>query len=230
MKSRSVFLAILLFAGIVANLYCQVPPTRDVSITHTNNQNRIPVDMFYKSSLSQFIYRAVDINMYEGSTIEEITFFNNFRSSLYNKPTKIWLANTDLLIHQTNWVPASQMTLVFDGTVNYPSGENSIQINLQQHFVYGGQNLMVMVYRPLDTDYYFGNDYFLCSNYGNYDSWGRSRVIRRDSEINPDAPSGGSYDNYVPNVRFKMRFPVVSAAPQSTHFNLSDAKWQQHTS
>ncbi len=44
--------------------------------------------------------------------------------------------------------------------MNYPSGQNNILIHLTTPYPYGGGNLVVMVERPMDTQYYSSSDVF----------------------------------------------------------------------
>jgi hypothetical protein len=62
----------------------------------------------------------------------------------------------------TAYIPSTQLTLVFDGTVSYPSGENIINIPLTTPYNYFGGNLVMMVNRPMDTGYFSSSDNFYC--------------------------------------------------------------------
>ncbi|MDP2400948.1 MAG: carboxypeptidase regulatory-like domain-containing protein, partial [Actinomycetota bacterium] len=124
-----------------------------------------------------------------GGLITGIQFYNNFVTNLPNKPTKIWLAQTTQSDLAAGWIPSTQMTLVFDGTVNYPSGPNNILIPLATPFPYGGGNLAMMVQRPMDTAYFSSLDYFDCQTVGT----NRSRNVQSDGTAydpaNPPATS-----------------------------------------
>ncbi len=126
---------------------------------------RIPMDMYWLNSLFECIFSSnewclfgVQAPMY----ITNMEFRNDFVTNLLNKPTKIWLGNTNLEDLEAEWIPSTQLTLVYDGNINYPSGNNHIAIPLQTPFLYTGDNLAMMVYRPLDDAYYSSSDNFKC--------------------------------------------------------------------
>ncbi|HNQ43134.1 MAG TPA: hypothetical protein PKI59_01840, partial [Candidatus Cloacimonadota bacterium] len=143
----------------------------------------MPVNMWWRNSLYETMYYPVEIGML--GSISAICFYNNFVTNLPNMPTKIWLGSTTQEDLAAGWIPSTQMQLVFDGTVNYPSGENTIMVPLQIPFTYTGGNLVMMVNRPMDTQYYNSMDYFKCQTVGTQ----RSRLIYSDStEYDPTAP------------------------------------------
>ncbi len=214
MRTKLTLIFVLLFVGLFTTVYCQAPPTHNLIIGAGNTNLRTPFNVYNKTSIFETIYLKSELDLYAGSTIEKITLFNNYKNSLYNKPTKIWLGNTT----QNSlgyWIPANQLTLVYDGTQNYPSGSNPILFNLQQHFVYGGDNLVMLVYRPMDTEYYSALNYFKCSHSG---ALNRNLYYSNDTvEIDPNAPpptfTENDYREYYPNIVFNARFPIASAAP-----------------
>jgi len=146
-----------------------------VTVGDGSQQARLPVDMYWMNSLFQTIYLASEINV--GGLLTGIQFYNNFVTNLPNKPTKIWLAETTQTNLQDGWIPSTQMTLVFDGNVNYPAGPNNINIPFATPFVYGGGNLAMMVNRPLDTQYFSSSDFFQCQTVGT----NRSRNVQADA-------------------------------------------------
>jgi hypothetical protein len=50
--------------------------------------------------------------------------------------------------------------------VNFPMGSNTIDITFNTPFMYTGNNLVMFVQRPMDTDYFSSSDYFLCQTVG----------------------------------------------------------------
>ncbi|HPB43323.1 MAG TPA: carboxypeptidase regulatory-like domain-containing protein, partial [Candidatus Syntrophosphaera sp.] len=137
-----------------------------VTIGDGSETARIPVDFFWKNSLCETIYPATDMNI--GGLITGVQYYNDFTNAngLMGKPTKIWMgeiADTDL---SGGWVPSTSLTSVFDGNVDYPTGQNDINITLQTPYVYSGGNLVVLVQRPMDTDWFSGVN-FLAQTIGN---------------------------------------------------------------
>ncbi|MDP2174161.1 MAG: carboxypeptidase regulatory-like domain-containing protein [Candidatus Cloacimonadaceae bacterium] len=161
---------------------------------------RLPVDMYWMNSLFQTIYQSSEMNV--GGLITGLQFYNNFVTPLPNKPTKIWLAVTTQTNLTAGWIPSTQMTLVFDGTVNYPSGPNNIMIPLATPFVFAGGNLAMMVQRPMDTAYFSPSDYFDCQTVGT----NRSRNVQSDTTVydptNP--PATATISGQFPRTTFMM--------------------------
>ena len=154
-----------------------------VTIGSGNEQANMPVNMYWRNSLYETLYYPAEVSML--GTISAITFYNNFVTNLPNKPTKIWLGATTQENLANGWIPSTELQLVFDGNVNYPSGENNIMIPLQTPYTYTGGNLVMMVNRPMDTTYFSSMDVFKCQTVGTQ----RSRLVYSDSsEYNPAAP------------------------------------------
>lgn len=154
-----------------------------------NEMARVPVDMYYKNSLFETLYYASELAELDGE-ITALRFFNDFYTYYLNDmPTRIWLGITNLQDLSAGWITSDQLTLVFDGTMDYPEGEQWIQFNLLQPFAYTGQgNLVLLAQRPLDTEYYASSDYFRCQTWGN----NRARKAQSDSTVldpaNPAMP------------------------------------------
>jgi hypothetical protein len=159
---------------------------------------RMPVDMYWRNSLFQtvlpptYYYLAI---IPGPCNITAVAFRNNFITNLPDKHTRIWLANTTLTDLAEGWVPSTQMTLVFDGNVNYPVGINQITINLQTPFLYTGGNLLMMVQRPMDNWYFNYSDVFFAYT----STANRSRRASSDSiTYDPANPPAG--DGYLSDV------------------------------
>jgi len=120
---------------------------------------RIPILFYWKNSLTETIYLASEIN--GTGLITDIQYYNNFVSNLYGKPINIWMGETTLTDLSGGWIPCTQLTQVFSGTVDFPTGQNDIMIHLSTPYFYNGGNLVVMVERPWDTHYYFNPDVFI---------------------------------------------------------------------
>ena len=91
-------------------------------------------------------------------------------------PINIWMQNTTLDNLSGGWVPATDMTQVFSGTLDFPIGINEIMIDLDEPFIYEGQNLIVFVERVMDTVYYSTGDtfYYTDTQYTDRCLWAQS--------------------------------------------------------
>jgi|GEM_PF-803781 len=125
----------------------------------------IPMNFACWSSLFECLYYPDELGFVSG-TITSLAFYNNFADSPANGTTKIWLGSTNQADLSSGWLPSSQMTLVFDGNIVYPSGFNTITIPLQNPYTHTPGNLVMMVKRPLYTEHYSSSDYFYAQTVG----------------------------------------------------------------
>lgn len=203
-----------------ANMNITVMPSGILSVTiGDGSQNaRMPIDMYYKNSVYQTIYYPNEMGVI--GNILSVSLYNNFvTTTLVDKPTKIWMGITQLEDLSAAWVPASQMTLVFDGTVTYPGGENTITIPLTTPFNYTGGNLLVMWNRPMDTQYFSSSDYFKCQTVGT----NRARNKYSDTETwDPENMTAGTVTGQFPKTTFVLSpiggDPAFMVTPSSKNF------------
>ncbi|HPV15670.1 MAG TPA: hypothetical protein PL126_08495 [Candidatus Cloacimonadota bacterium] len=186
MKRLSLLLVVMLMLGMtVTSLFAET-----VTIGTGDQTARVPMDFFWKSSLFQTLYYPDELGFTSG-TITALEFYNSFPAdlSLNGKATKIWLGTTNLPDLGGGYIPATQLTLVFDGTVDYPAGENTISITLQTPYTHTPGNLVMLVERPMDTEYFSSSSYFKCQTIGT----NRARVYRSDSTAaDPNSPPAGT--------------------------------------
>jgi len=179
MKRLSLLLVMIFMLGLVTSLL----NATEVTIGAGDQTARVPVDMYWKNSLFECLYYPDELGFASG-TISGIKFYNNFTTDLPNKPVKIWLGETTQTSLST-YIPSTQLTLVFDGTVNFPTGQNTISITFNTPYMYNGQNLVMMVNRPMDTEYFSSSDYFLAQTIGS------NRALNNQSDsttYDPAAP------------------------------------------
>ncbi|MCK4694961.1 MAG: hypothetical protein KAT74_04320, partial [Candidatus Cloacimonetes bacterium] len=94
----------------------------------THQTNWYPLNFYFCNSLSETIYFPSEI--YYTGVIHAISYENNFDSYITNTPTKIWMGETTQSTLTNGWISASSLNDVFDGTVTYPSGINTVMIPL----------------------------------------------------------------------------------------------------
>ena len=166
----------------------------------TELNTRLPLCFEYLNSLTESIYLSSELNNLTGF-ISQITYYNNFVDNLQQQPVSVWLGETTLATLVDGWIPASQLTLVYDGTVNFPPGENEININLTTPYYYEGDNLVVMVHRPMDTNSYSFSDYFYLTETPAI--MDRTRYERDNVMVlDPNAPPEGYSFEKFPNTKF----------------------------
>ncbi len=158
--------------------------------------NTIPIAMNWKNNISETIYLASEINAI--GQLTGLSWYNNFvTTTLLNKPTNIWVGTTTQTNLTSGWIPSTALTSVFNGIVNYPSGQNIITVQFTTPFIYTGGNLVIMVSRPLDSNSYNVADNFFVSVGGA----GRSREYHNNIiNADPSAPPTGNIITQFPNV------------------------------
>lgn len=111
--------------------------------------NRVPFDFSNDNSVFQVIFSNDELNNFSG-TITGIKLYNHFSEDLYDKPVRIWMASTPLSDLSAGWISSDDMTLVFDGAIDFPAGENIISIDFPQHFLFAQEeNLVLLFHKPV---------------------------------------------------------------------------------
>jgi hypothetical protein len=201
-------------------LVVQAAGTAALTIGDGSESARKPVDMSYLNSMFETIFPASEITL--NGTITGVSFYNNFFDHCPNKPTKIWLGTTTQTNLSAGWIPAYQLTQVFNGNVHYPHGQNIIHIafNPANPFVYSGGNLVMLVNRPLDTAYYNSANYFQCQTVAT----NRSRNAYSDATVYDPNNMGtlGTVSGQFPKTTFYLLpgavDPDFSVEPASCNF------------
>lgn len=169
-----------------------------VTIGQGGSTGRMPVNMLYKNSLFETIYLASEINT--TGLLTAIKFYNSFYNSIPAKPTNIWIGETTQMDLSGGWIPSTQLTQVFSGTVTYPVGANEITISLSDPFPYHGGNLVMMVQRPMDTRYYGLNDVFITQS-GALEA--RTLMVSADiTTFDPANPPADTAESMYPKTTF----------------------------
>lgn len=158
----------------------------------------IPIDFFWRSSLSETIYYPTEIG--QGGVILQLEYFYSHADDVPVLPYRIFMGHTNLNHLTVGWIPATELDLVFDGNLDFQQGINSMLIMLDTPFGYNGvDNLVIMVERPMDTQYYNSADDFYYTD--DFNNPNRTREYHSDSAANdPYNPSyPGSLLNAFPN-------------------------------
>ncbi|MDZ4121927.1 MAG: FlgD immunoglobulin-like domain containing protein, partial [Candidatus Cloacimonadaceae bacterium] len=130
----------------------------------------VPIDISFNHSLYEGIFNRSDLQNRQG-TISSMAFYNSFPADFeLNTPVKVYLGATLLEDLTEGFVPTEQLSLVYDGNLYFPPGENQIRFILDNPFYLPrGQNLIMRVVRSDDSSPVISNALFLCqpSNPGN---------------------------------------------------------------
>ena|GEM_PF-1699721 len=157
-----------------------------------------PFDYYYQKSLAQTIYLGADLQI--GGVLTDIIW--ELSSTGTVAPTtqhKVWVAEVekDSFLTADDWIPFSEFTEVWSGTLPLNvAGQIEIHISLQEEFVYGGGNLVIMTQR-FNSGWVSNNNWRHTSSGGNRSLW-----IRRDGdpEFDPTNPGTGNLSTTNANV------------------------------
>jgi len=125
----------------------------------TDYYHLYPIDFgdWRGGSLSECLYYDTELNT--GGIVERMTYYTSFANSIPQRKIKVWMAQTDLDNFDAGAIPASKLTLVFDGKLDFTEGIGKINIEFDYPFVYTGSgNLVAMVY------YYDGGQPYINDN------------------------------------------------------------------
>jgi len=171
-----------------------------ITVGEGNQMRGIPWEFFYKNSLFQTLYYPDELVMF--GQIVGISFYNNFTSNMTNKPIKLWLGTTTEADLSAGWIDPNSLTMVYDGTMDFPSGENIVTIPLTTPFNYFSDNLVLYANRPMDMVYHHTDDDFYAQTVG----YQRSRKLQNNNiNYDPMNPSGtGTLSATLPKTTFLM--------------------------
>jgi hypothetical protein len=108
--------------------------------------------------------------------------------------------------------PSTQLSLVFDGEVDYPIGENTVNILFDTPFPYFGGNLVMMVNRPMDTQWYSIFNYFFCQTEGE----NRALIVYSDHVfLDPADPPAPNVSGLFPRTTYFFGSGTAADDPQA---------------
>ncbi len=202
MRISIIILAIIMLAMPVF-VFGQHISREEITIgTGNSTENYIPLNFYWKNSLSQTLYFPDEFGNAVGY-ITGISYENNFSSNLTDMSVNIWIGETTQTNLSGGWISSNDITQVFSGTNNFPSGQNTIYFEFDEPFFYEGGNLVLLIQRPMDTQYYSSNDKFYVTDTSAHAD--RTRYFYSDSTTgNPASPPPGTLSNKFPNTTFHM--------------------------
>jgi len=141
-------------------------------------------DGWRPTSLSQTMYPVSEINT--GGIIEKLSYYRSFGDNMPQKKIKVWMGETQ----QTsldNYVPVSELQLVFDGKLDFAEGIGRCDIPMTTPYIYTGSgNLIITVY------YYDGTTYSESAKFAYMEpEWGvnRTKYDAGWGAIDPENPT-----------------------------------------
>ncbi len=218
----------------------ETAPAGLVAIGDGTSNQYMPVNTYYGYSYAQSIYLQEDINV-ANQRIEKISYYwNGVGAAPNSNEWVVYMGHTDENVFgsTTDWVPLTNLTQVFSGTVNIPAIEGWITINLTNPFVYNNtQNLVIAV--DENKQGYDSSSYF----FFNTNTPGENRSIRAYSDStnpNPANPPTGASQSLTaafPNIMMEFgdlpEDPIFSYTPTALDFGTliqdTPSAWQNVT-
>ncbi len=206
-KENSIWLlpALCIWISLSAGLGFCTLDAEVVTIGEGDQLCHYPLDFGWESTLYECLYYPEELG-FASATLDSLSFYNMFYSHPINGATKIWMGSTCRPGLSDGWIPANELSLVFDGTIDYPIGQNTITIPLPSPFTYSPGNLVLLVQRPYDSHWLPGVNGF----------WGQGRAQPRAREyyhnyhIDPSEPPAGTSTNVFPRTTFYFRRTSVN--------------------
>lgn len=156
--------------NIVTSSYVQIG-------TGSSESSNLPIYPYYNYGYSQQIYMSYEL---DGShTIYNISYYCT-STSVFARHVKIYMGHTSTSVFSTgnDWIPASQLTLVYDGLLEVSNMDNWLLIPLDTPFEYNGTDNLVLAVDDNSGEWYSTNTIFKCSDLNK----NRTIHVYRDSE------------------------------------------------
>ncbi|MCK4653249.1 MAG: hypothetical protein KAU01_02265, partial [Candidatus Cloacimonetes bacterium] len=126
---------------------------------------QIPMNIWYQNNITECVYDKEWIGT--GMIINAIAFHAaNITSTINPFNFEIWFGEIDIDDLSGGWIDASQLTMVFDGTIDVPTGEYWLEIPLDTPFIYENNDNLVMGIIKDDDEYYSTSDVWYTTQSG----------------------------------------------------------------
>ncbi|HNX00491.1 MAG TPA: choice-of-anchor J domain-containing protein, partial [Candidatus Cloacimonadota bacterium] len=180
----------------------------------------LPVEPYYNYSFSQTLYMQSELNQ-PNSRITSI-FYKYDGSDAWADSVWIYMGLTTRteFTGTTDYVPADQLTLVYQGLLTVPATAGWVEVPLQVPFTYdNASNLVVCVDRDMPP-YHPNADDFYCT------AVATNRSLEQHSDAqnsNVNTPLAGTLRMNIPDTRFQFQTlsndPLFAAIPSTISFN-----------
>ena len=181
----------------------------------TSTGQHLPVEAYYGYTYSQSIYLQSEINVANSELSKIYYYFHGTQT--FSDAVKIYMGHTTKTSFSStsDWISTSNLTLVYDGTLNVNTTDGWIEIALDTPFAYNNTNNLVIAVDENTSGYHASDDEFYCSSV----SGNRSIYYYNDS-TNPDPaspPTAMGTPAYIPNL--KLVFQTGSGNPADIAVN-----------
>ncbi|MCL2072491.1 MAG: carboxypeptidase regulatory-like domain-containing protein [Marinilabiliaceae bacterium] len=129
----------------------------EISIGSGTNVLKAPVEVYWRRSFSQTIYTPAELGI-NGGEISQLTYTFVAPAASANIvaiPITVWIAETDQeTLSSTNWIPFSEFTEVFNGTLDWSAaGTYEVVFMLDVPYQYTGSGNLVIYTQRHDSGY-----------------------------------------------------------------------------
>lgn len=183
--------------NIVTSSYVQIG-------TGSSESSNLPIHPFYNYGYSQQIYMSYE---FDGShTIYSISYYCT-SSIEFEKPVKIYMGHisAEEFTGQYDWIPASQLTLVYDGMLEVTNMNDWLLIPLDTPFEYNGTDNLVIAVDDNSGAYYSDNSTFFKTSVISKHRTLRAYGDGQDYEIDDISSVQGDILTMRNNVRFGIQ-------------------------
>jgi hypothetical protein len=184
--------------------------------TGTATSSNLPVYSCYGYNYSQQLYTAAELTTAIGTTntvITKVRFYVSATAatqSNYNQWT-VYLGNTTktTFASTTDWVPLSQMSQVYSGTLGNMTAGNWVELSLSTPFVWDGTSNLVIA---IDEN---APGYSCTATWGAYTSGANTGIYQYSDTVNADPASPPTASSRTASI---PRLQLVSEAPSGCMF------------
>ena len=167
----------------------------------------LPTYSFYNYVLTQQIYTAEEIGT--AGTIHSIAFYNG--GATKTRTCNFYLVSTDKATFESNtdWVPVSDVNMVFSGSVTMTAGEWTT-IDFDTPFAYDGISNLILVTDD-NTGNYSGSPHMSCRVFNAPSQ--ALRIYNDDNNYDPTSPTG--YIGSVMNVKNQLIMQITAPSGET---------------
>jgi len=193
-----------------------------VVVGEGNFREELPITFQCNNSLTETLFTGEDIGC--PGVIFGVSYKFNFATDELDVPVKIWMGATAQQELATAWVPAGELTLVYEGTVDFLKEKGTIYLPFQTPYNYADTTLNLAMMVQKTGDHTSINQYFY--TYGT--TFTSTLVAGSNSEVpDPFAPPAAGQSNINPIMELVFNDNLGSASGTVTDAAttpLADAK------
>jgi hypothetical protein len=182
----------------------------------------LPMEPYQSYSYSQSIYLQNEINQ-SNKTINKLYWYYG-GGTVFTDAIAVYMGHTSLNVFPSNssWIPVSQMTQVYNGTITTTATADWIEISISPGFNYNNTQNLVIAVDENTSGRHADTDEFHCYNTGSNRSILFYSMGTNTDPANPPLTGVNLYlKTTVPNLKLSMIdavAPIITATPSSLSF------------